>query len=89
MKTAKTVYVIWGPDATWGDGVGVIGYALSLRDAKACLRDEQRTEREYGPASWRSVNDCGDIEEVPAVSLGWDETEDLERFVSRLTDALR
>ncbi len=84
MKKDRYVYVVWGPSSEWGDGVGVLGYSTSLRGAQAILRQERADEREYGPRSWRSVDECGAIERVPAVSLGWAGGEPLRAFVERL-----
>jgi hypothetical protein len=87
MKHA-IVYVVWGPSAEWGDGVGVIGYALTEQDAQGILEHEAAEEVEYGPRSWRSIEDCGTVEPVPAEDLGWDGEEDLAAFVERLNAAL-
>ena len=84
----RFVYVVWGPSPEWGDGVGVIGYARTMREAKAILRREREDEREYGPRSWRSVDECGAIERVPAQDLGWLGDEPLYAFVDRLNRSL-
>lgn len=60
-----SIYIVWGPSAEWGDGQGVIGYASSKEDAQAILEQEKQDEKEYGPRSWRTVDDAGDIEEIP------------------------
>jgi hypothetical protein len=82
----KAIYIVWGPSPEWGDGVGVIGYAQSLRQAKNILSEERRLEKEYGSRSWRSIDDCGYIEPVPADELGWDGEEPIEKFVEELND---
>jgi hypothetical protein len=84
----RYVYVVWGPSAEWGDGVGVLGYATSLRGAQAILRQEREEEREYGPRSWLTVDECGAIEKVEARDLGWDGTQPLTAFVERLNESL-
>ena len=88
MKRKPVVYVVWGPSPEWGDGVGVLGYATSIRDARAILRQEREDEREYGPRSWRSVDECGAIEPVQPEELGWDGSEPLQQFVERLNESL-
>jgi len=51
MKDFK-VYVVWGPDAQWGDGVGVKGYFASASQARSYIASEKRDLRsEYGPRS--------------------------------------
>jgi hypothetical protein len=87
MAKRRYVYVVWGPSPEWGDGVGVLAYATSLRGARAILRQEREEEREYGPRSWRSVDECGAIEKIPAESLGWS-GEPLDEFVQRLNESL-
>jgi hypothetical protein len=87
-RSCNYVYVVWGPDPQLGDGVGVLGYATSLRKAQAILRWEREYEREYGPRSWLSVKDCGVIERVPAEELGWLGDEPLYVFVERLNESL-
>lgn len=62
---AEYVYVVLGPSPEWGDGQGVIGYAATPEQAEELLRQEAEDELEYGPRSWRSVHDCGDVEAVP------------------------
>jgi hypothetical protein len=84
----RYVYVVWGPSAEWADGVGVLGYARTLREAKAILRQEREEEREYGPRSWRTIRDCGAIERIPARELGWLGAEPLYLFVERLNESL-
>lgn len=88
MKDRAYVYVVWGPSPQWGDGVGVLGYSTSLRGARAILRQERADEQEYGPRSWRSVEECGAIERVPAAELGWLGDEPLIAFVARLNRSL-
>jgi hypothetical protein len=56
MSTKPRIYVVWGPSPEWGDGVGVIGYALTKEDAQAILEDAAEEEREYGPRSWRTLH---------------------------------
>jgi hypothetical protein len=87
MKKAM-VYIVWGPSPEWGDGVGVLGYARTMQEAKAILRQEQEDEEKYGPRSWRSVKDCGAIERVPAEELGWLGDVPLHLFIDELNSLL-
>lgn len=82
------VYVVWGPSPEWGDGVGVLGYSTSVEGAREILRQEREYEREYGPRSWRTVEECGAIDMVPAAELGWLGDEPLPAFVERLNMSL-
>jgi hypothetical protein len=84
MAKNRVIYVVWGPSPEWGDGVGVLGYARTKRDARVILQEARAEEREYGPRSWRTLRECGAIDPVPAAELGWDGTCPLDEFVERL-----
>jgi hypothetical protein len=58
------IYVVYGPSAEWGDGVRVLGFASCKQAALDLLRAERANEREYGPRSWRSVQECGGLDRV-------------------------
>jgi hypothetical protein len=65
QKKQEYVYVVYGPSAEWADGVGVLGYAANEEDALDLLEWEKEEEEEYGPRSWRTIEDCGDFEPLP------------------------
>lgn len=65
MRKAKFIYVVWGPSPEWGDGQGVIGYAAFYADAVRILEEEIAYEKQYGPRSWRTIEEVGGIEKVP------------------------
>ncbi len=46
------VYVVWGPDARWGDGFGPLCYASSEEEAEDVIRDWEEADEEFG------LSDC-------------------------------
>jgi hypothetical protein len=63
------VYAVYGPSSEWADGQGLYGYAATPADAEAWLQDMRAEEAEYGPASWRTVDEVGAIVAVPLAEI--------------------
>jgi hypothetical protein len=79
------IWVVYGPTSEWGDGVGPLAYFRSKRDAKRYLAELKKQEEEFGQWSWRSVEECGHIEEWDARELEFCPAEkSLDEFVDEM-----
>jgi hypothetical protein len=80
-----TICVVWGPTIEWGDGVGPLGYFKTRKDAEGYLEELRQREKEEGKWAWRSVEECGHVQEWDARELGFDENaQTLDEFIDEM-----
>ena len=81
----RKIYVVFGPNIEWSDGVGPLGYFATKEGAEEYLKELCQQEEEEGMWAWRSVFECGHIQEFDAEEIGFNPNEKtLEEFLEEL-----